>query len=198
MGNQQFTVQGIAVAGEISGEQFACDLKACKGACCTMPGGLGAPLLKPETDEIVKAYPVISKYLSDEHRAAIVRQGLYEIRYGSYTTPCFNQRACVFVFYEEGIAKCAFEKAFHRGEIGWRKPISCHLFPIRVDYGWHERLRYESIHECDSARERGRNENVFLSDFLKDSLARAYGEGWYKEFQAAVSQARTPLKQSTQ
>ncbi len=183
-------IQKKHISPDIPRVQFACDLSACKGACCTMPGGLGAPLLQQETDEIANAYPIIKKYLSPSHRDAIERQGLCEIRYGAFTTPCVNRRACAFVTYEGAVAKCAFEKAYFKGEIAWRKPISCHLFPLRVDYGLHQRLRYEKIVECDPARERGEREQVYLSDFLRESLIRVYGEPWYREFHAACESIR--------
>ena len=95
---------------------------------------------------------------------------------------CFNNRACVFVLYEEGIARCAFEKAFLEGRLKWRKPLSCHLFPIRIDRGMIHRLRYERISECDSALDCGEQKNIYLSDFLKEPLVRAFGSTWYEDF----------------
>jgi hypothetical protein len=86
------------------------------------------------------------------------------------------------VLYEDGIARCAFEKAFGEGKLKWKKPISCHLFPIRVSRGVPEQLRYERIVECDFAIDRGENENIFLSNFLKEPLIRAYGLTWYEDF----------------
>ncbi len=156
-----------------------------------MPGPKGAPLLPQETREIEMAFPVIRKYLSDEHIRTIDEHGLVERSGGEITTTCYDNRACVFVMYEQGIAKCAFETAYWKNEIGWRKPISCHLFPIRVDRGFLDHLRYQSIPECAPAVDRGRKENIFLSDFLKDSLTRLYGEEWYREFARACASQRT-------
>jgi hypothetical protein len=170
--------------------KFACNISACKGACCTLAGGTGAPLLDNELEHIERAFPIIKSLLPKEHLESIAQFGLYEGRPGSYTTMCYNNHACVFVFYEDGIARCAFEKAFGEGTLKWKKPISCHLFPIRVSHGTPEHLRYERIAECDDALCRGENESIFLSTFLKEPLVRAFGLIWYKEFQLACDGER--------
>jgi hypothetical protein len=147
-----------------------------------MPGHRGAPLLDEELEEIEKAYPIIMKYLSYRHRDTIEERGLFQGRRGDYTTQVVDRRACAFVVFESGIAKCAFEKAYLNDEISWRKPISCHLFPIRVGREVPTTLRYEQIPECRPALERGRLEEIPLVEFLKVALTRAYGEAWYEEF----------------
>jgi hypothetical protein len=170
------------IENDIAGVKFACDLARCKGACCTMPGARGAPLQEEELEEIERAYPIVKKYLSFRHKDTIEERGLVQGRKGDYTTQVFQNQACVFAFFENDIAKCAFEKAYQNNEIGWRKPISCHLFPIRVSPGVPDRLRFEAISECQPAIERGTREQIWLAEFLKDSLRRAYGENWYGEF----------------
>lgn len=165
--------------------RFACDITTCKGACCTLSGGMGAPLLNEEIVELERSFPVIKSTLPQEHLDTIVKYGIYEGEPYSYTTRCCNNRACVFVTYEEGIARCSIEKAFIEGKLKWRKPLSCHLFPIRVDRGIIERLRYERIFECNSALYRGEREQVYLADFLKEPLIRAFGISWYMDFQLA-------------
>lgn len=177
-----FLIQETIVDGPIATTKFACDLGRCNGACCTIPGGRGAPLRDSELDEIREAFPAVKKYLSQEHLQTIEERGLFEGRPGNYTTTCVENRACVFVTFENGIAKCSFEKAYLQNEIGWRKPISCHLFPIRVDEGNQTRLRYEFLAECSPALERGDREGVYLSDFLNEALTRAFGQEWYEEF----------------
>lgn len=166
----------------IPNAQFACDLERCKGACCTMPGQRGAPLLDEEVEEIEKAFPIVKKYLSFRHKDTIEERGFVQGRKGDHTTQVVDRQACVFAIFENGIAKCAFEKAFINHEISWRKPLSCHLFPIRITPGLPERLRFEEIAECRPALERGTKEQVPLSEFLQSSLTRAYGEQWYQEF----------------
>jgi hypothetical protein len=186
-----FLIQETMVDGPIATTKFACDLGRCKGACCTLQGGRGAPLLDHERDKIRNAYPVVAKYLDPEHLQAIAARGLYEGRAGNYTTTCIDNRACVFVTYEDGIARCSFEKAFLNDEITWRKPVSCHLFPIRVDQGARERLRFEFLAECAPALEKGEREGIQLSDFLREALTRVYGPKWYDEF-SAMSNAIRP------
>lgn len=176
------SVADIVIDPEVARVRFACDLTACRGACCTLPGGKGAPLLPSELGEVERAYTVVKKHLSPEHLASINRFGLYEMSLNGATTTCFENRACVFVTFEMGIARCSIEKAYFEGELEWRKPMSCHLFPVRVDRGIVQRLRYEIIPECRPAVERGNRENIWLSDFLKDPLSRVYGEGWYGQF----------------
>lgn len=177
-----FVVGQTIIEDAIADGRFACDLAKCRGACCTLPGRRGAPLADSECTELSNALPVISKYLPERHLAAIERAGLYEGVEGDFATTCVDACECVFVYYEDGIARCAFEKAYLNGELSWRKPISCHLFPIRISSGRGERLRYERIEPCHPAVEHGERDNVFLSDFLMDALIRKYGQSWYDEF----------------
>ena len=183
----------ISIDGQISQVHFACDLAACRGACCTIPGGTGAPLLADEREQIKLAYEAIERFLPEAHRAVIEREGLVAGSLEAPVTPCYDDRACVYVMYESGIAKCAFEKAYLRGDISWRKPLSCHLFPLRADGGYDRRLRYEFIQECHPALRRGRSENIPLWQFLKDPLTRAYGSEWYDRLITACEQDHRPL-----
>jgi hypothetical protein len=156
-------IQQTVIDETLSRMKFACNLSACKGACCTLAGGTGAPLLDIELEHIQRAFPIIKSSLPKEHLESITQFGLYEGSPGSYTTMCYNNHACVFVLYEDGIARCAFEKAFGEGRS--------------------KHLRYEQIAECDAALERGEHESIFLSAFLKEPLIRAFGLAWYKEYQ---------------
>ena len=175
-------LEQVQIDPKIPNIEFVCDLEQCKGACCTMPGQRGAPLLNEELDEIEKAFPIVKKYLSFRHKDAIEERGLVQGRRGDHTTQVVDKRACVFAIFENEIAKCAFEKAYLHSELSWRKPLSCHLFPIRVTPGSPERLRFEEIAECRPALERGIKEQVSLCEFLRASLTRAYGERSYDQF----------------
>jgi hypothetical protein len=186
-----FLIQETVVESSVATTKFACDLRRCKGACCTMPGGRGAPLLDEEIDEIQAAFPIIKKYLNPDHLRAIEEQGLYEGEAGQRTTTCFNNRACVFVTYDGDVARCAFEMAYQQGEIGWRKPLSCHLFPLRVDRGNRTRVRYEHLPHCIPALERGDREGIPLVEFSRDALERAFGQHWYIELTDTVSASKT-------
>jgi hypothetical protein len=177
-----FVIAETQIEEQVVQERFACDLSKCKGACCTLPGGRGAPLDDDEIAELQRAMPSAKKYLSQKHRDAIDQIGSHEGIFGSYATTCIDDRECVFVFYDDGIARCSLEKAYQSGETQWRKPLSCHLFPIRISRGTVQRVRYEKISECAPGRTSGREQDVPLYEYLRDPLIRKFGESWYKEF----------------
>jgi hypothetical protein len=169
------------VSRELGTTEFACDLSVCKGACCTMPAAAGAPILPSEIAELERVFPVVRKYLSEDSLKTIEQKGVWEQDSdGSLTIPAIRGRDCVFVRYDEGsdIAFCAIEKAYREGEIeGFPKPISCHLFPIRI-YPTAENsyeILYEEIRECKGGRARGKKERIPLLDFLASPLVRALG-----------------------
>jgi hypothetical protein len=166
---------------------FACDLQACKGACCTTPGGRGAPLADEEVELVNAAIPAALPYLSERNRAVIAAQGAVEGTSDNYATVCIDNRDCVFVYYEGEVAKCAIERAYFNNETSFRKPISCHLFPIRsAELLGGNYLHYERIPECEPALRRGKREKIPLYKFLKEPLVRAYGEEFYDELVASI------------
>ncbi|MDP4229231.1 MAG: DUF3109 family protein [Bacteroidota bacterium] len=161
--------------------EFACDLSICKGACCTMPGGRGAPVLKAEISELERAFPIVSKYLPEKALEAIAEQGIWRNEIdGTFTISTIGRRECIFVHWENDIAFCSIQTAFRKGEIqGFEKPISCHLFPIRI---YPERKKdtfficYEEIDECEGGRVNGKKVHMPLLEFLRSPLARALGK----------------------
>ncbi|HEY4643225.1 MAG TPA: DUF3109 family protein [Bacteroidota bacterium] len=180
----------VMVDPSVATTNFSCDLTACHGACCCTAGGRGAALEDEEILEVEKAYSAVEKYLSEKHRNVLQKSGLYVGCPGDYTTLCVEGRECVFVTYEGPIAKCALEKAFVNGETSWRKPISCHLFPLRLRKSGKDLLWYEWIPECIPAVKRGDREGIPLTGFLREALVRKYGVGWYEQLSAAVSAVR--------
>ncbi len=180
-----FVIGEISVHESVAETKFACDLEACKGACCTFPGGRGAPLRDEEVAEIKKAFPLIESILPPEHRQAIALHGLIDGSSGDFATQCVEGKACVFVYYDNGIAKCSFEKAFLEKKTGWRKPLSCHLFPIRItkDGGG---IHYEYFSECEPALERGRKENIPLHRFIGEPLQRALGNAFREKLNEQI------------
>jgi hypothetical protein len=172
-------IEDIIIGREIVKSEFACDLKKCKGACCTIYSDFGAPLLEDEIIQIQDVLDSVKEYLSEYHIEEIQNNGFFERKQSELMIRSVDNKACIFVFYENEIAKCSIEKAFLDGKINFRKPVSCHLFPIRIsDFGG-DVLRFEKFEECSPALQKGKSESIKLIDFLKDSLIRKYGEKWY-------------------
>jgi hypothetical protein len=173
-------IEDVLVNREIVKTKFACDLEKCKGACCTIESDYGAPLLREEISLIEESFDEAKKLISAEHLQVIETEGFYEIRDNEIMTRSYNRRACVFVYFENDIAKCSLEKVYLEGKTKFRKPISCHLFPIRIsDFGG-EILRYEKFSECSPALIKGEELDITIADICKDSLIRKYDENWYK------------------
>jgi hypothetical protein len=170
-------------------EYFLCDPVQCKGACC-LEGDSGAPLDLGEADAIFINYPAFKVYLPETHRQVLIETGLSVIDIeGDEVTPLVDNRQCAYSFYDEdGILKCAIEKAWQLGLSGFRKPVSCHLFPVRITrYRHYDAINYEKINICKPARECGLKSKVPLYQFLKESLIRKYGESWYLELENLAS-----------
>lgn len=177
--NKILQIDNILVGREIAKIRFACDLEKCKGACCTLDSEYGAPLMPEELELIENVLDKVKDYLPEKHRLEIEVKGFYERKDNELMTRSFNNKACVFVYYENGVAKCGIEKAFLDGKTDFRKPISCHLFPIKISEFGGDVLRFEKFSECSPALERGEKEEINLIDFLQESLVRKYGSNWY-------------------
>ncbi|MGQ9799091.1 MAG: DUF3109 family protein [Ignavibacterium sp.] len=174
-------IDDVLVREEVLTTPFACDLKKCKGACCTLDSEFGAPVTEDEIDQIKQILPIVKEYITEEHKDEIEQNGFFEKKYDELLLRSINNKACVFVYYDGDIAKCAIEKAYFDGKVKFRKPISCHLFPIRVAKFGGDILRYEKFVECNPAIENGKKLNITIAEFCKDSLIRLYGEKWYSQ-----------------
>ncbi|HOJ36833.1 MAG TPA: DUF3109 family protein [Ignavibacteriales bacterium] len=183
------SVNGVLVRNEVINKKFCCDLEKCKGACCTFESDYGAPLLQEEIPIIQSILNKVKKYLTQRNIEFIEQNGFYEINENGIFTKGINKRDCVFVYYDEnGIAKCAIEKAFYNGEIDFKKPISCHLFPIRIhDFGG-DILVFENFVGCSPALENGNKLDLPTYKFCKESLIRKYGENWYNELENLIKE----------
>jgi len=155
---------------------FQCDVQRCKGACCTLPGGGGAPVADGEVEEIRASVAAALTYLPVKRRAILMERGPLEGHDGAWATTCIDDRDCVFVVYEGDVAACSIEKAWHAGETAFRKPLSCHLFPIRIASFGGPYLHYQEFEECSAGRDRGRRESVPLISSVREALVRAFGE----------------------
>jgi len=167
---------------DVFAKEFVCDLHACKGACCE-EGDSGAPLEKEELEIIDDIYENVKPYLPESGIKAIEKQGKYIVDSdGDYVTPLVNKRECAYTIYEQGIAKCGIEKAYFDKKISWRKPISCHLYPIRIkQYADFDAVNYDKQDICSPARACGAKLKVPVYKFLKEPLIRKYGIEWYSE-----------------
>lgn len=173
------------VSNELVEESFVCDLIKCKGGCC-VDGDAGAPLEKDELKEIDAVYDIVKTYLNKESIEEINKQGkyVYDAEFG-WTTPAINGGVCVYgIADKNGIVKCGIEQAFLDGKITWKKPVSCHLFPVRIQKskdGATEYVNYEPRETlCKPACKLGGKLKVPVYQFLRESLIRKYGEEFYQ------------------
>ncbi len=184
-------IEDKLISEEIFSEEFVCNLSKCKGICC-VEGDAGAPLDKEEAQILENIYDKIKPYLTPEGIEAIEKQGKWEIdpTDGEYVTPLINNAECAYVTYDErGYTKCGIEKAYEDGVIDWQKPISCHLYPIRVtEYSSFTALNYHEWEVCSDACTLGKELQVPVYKFLKTPLIRKYGESFYSELSDAAEE----------
>ncbi|MEI7470634.1 MAG: DUF3109 family protein [Chitinophagaceae bacterium] len=179
------------ISDEIVKEQFVCDLSKCKGACC-VDGDAGAPLEKEELDQINAVFEKVLPYLNAESRKELERQGryVYDKEFG-WVTPTIDSKVCVYgIKDKEGIVKCGIEQAYIDGKVKWKKPISCHLFPIitkKSKLTATEYVNYEPREDnCKAACALGKKLKVPVYEFLKEPLTRKYGAQFYKDLDATA------------
>ncbi len=178
------------ISEDLFSEKFVCDLTKCKGICC-VEGDAGAPLDKDETKILDEIYTKIKPYLRPEGIEAIKEQGTYTTDFeGDLVTPLVNNAECAYVIFDEkGYTKCAIEKAYEDGVIDWQKPISCHLYPIRIkEYSEFSAINYHEWDVCSDACTLGKELNVKVYQFLKKPLIRKYGEEFYNTLCEAAEQ----------
>ncbi|MDZ7658478.1 DUF3109 family protein [Fodinibius sp.] len=186
-----FRVQDTILSDDIATARFACDLPKCKGACCVV-GDAGAPVDSNELPHLEQAFELLKDELHPEARKTVEKQGIVEQSKQGLELSCRDNEECIFVTYEDDIAYCAIQKAFLEGRIEWEKPISCHLYPIRLKkVGEKEYANFEYINKlCSAACIKGEKENIYLSEFLKEPLVRRYGKDWYNEFEEKCKEMR--------
>ena len=182
-------VQHTLVHEDVVKENFVCNLNKCKGACC-LEGDSGAPLERSELAVLDEIYPHVKPYMTAKGIAVIEEFGTFVKDFeGDYTTPCVDtNKDCAYVMWENGISKCAIEKAYEDDKIAWKKPISCHLYPIRItNYPEFDVLHYDRWNICSPACALGNEVKVSVYEFLKEPLIRKYGAEWYKELEEKIS-----------
>ena len=176
-------IQNTLLSDDIFEEQFICDLCKCKGECC-VEGESGAPITKEEFREIEGLLSEIWNDLSPKAQEVINKQGIAYTDYdGELVTSLVNGKECVFTYFDaDGICKCAIDNAYREGRISVRKPVSCHLYPIRLtEYSDFTAVNYHRWSICEPAVRLGRKEGIPLYRFLREPLTRKFGEEWYNE-----------------
>lgn len=182
---KMFQIGKTIVSEEIIDKDFVCNLSACKGACC-IDGDAGAPLEKEETKILEDIYPKVKPFLRQEGIDVIEKEGTWITNdFGELETPLINNADCAYVIFDENkTALCAIEEAYNQGVIDWKKPVSCHLYPIRVrDYTEFSAVNYDKWEICDDACSLGKELQVPVYKFVKQALVRKFGEDWYAELE---------------
>jgi Protein of unknown function (DUF3109) len=184
-------IDNILIADAVVKEQFVCDLSKCKGACC-VDGDAGAPLENEELDKINEVYEAVLPYLNETSKKELERQGryVYDREYG-WVTPTINSKVCVYGIHDAaGVVKCGIEQAYIDGKVKWKKPISCHLFPIITKESKHSDnvyVNYEPREDhCKAACTFGKKLEVPVYVFLKEALTRKFGKKFYNALEATA------------
>jgi len=175
-------IDNVIISDNVLNQYFACDISCCKGKCC-VEGDAGAPLEEDEISILEDCLEEIIPFMSEKSAEMVVKTGVFDYDVdGVLVTPLVNDSECIFVYFDENGAKCAIEKAFLEGKIDFQKPISCHLYPIRVKkINNYEVLNYHQWEVCKGAKKHGKNLNISLFNYLKTPLIRRYGSGWFEK-----------------
>lgn len=176
-------IDNTCISDDVADQFFVCNIEKCKGACC-VEGDSGAPLELEELAVLEAIYPAVEPYLSEDGKKAIAEQGKHTKDLdGDYVTPIIDGRECAYAYYDQkSVLKCGIEAAYLDGKISFKKPISCHLYPIRVTkYEHYHALNYDRWSICSPACSLGQELGVPVYKFLQEPLIRAYGAGWYQE-----------------
>ncbi len=192
-------IDNVLVSDDIVEAQFVCNLSKCKGGCCE-DGDAGAPISDQELDEVKNAYEIVKPLMTKEGIKEVEQNGLYRYdREFGWVTPTVDGKICSYGFRDAaGIIKCSFEEAYNRGLITWKKPISCHLYPIKKSksrFSDHDMLNYEPREDmCSPACSLGKELKVPVYKFLKEPITRAYGEGFYEALEQVAKEYFQPDK----
>lgn len=186
-------VHDVILSEDIATAKFACNVSRCKGACCVV-GDAGAPVGKEEIPVLRKAFKQLKGRLDPEAVRKAASDGVVQgDSEKGYEITCIDSGECIFVQKDDhGVASCAIQNAFYRDEFEWEKPLSCHLYPVRLKHiAGFDYANYEYIPElCSAGCRRGEDEGIYLSDFLKSALIRRYGEEWFTDFVKACEEHR--------
>lgn len=189
-------IEDTIISLDLIEEKFLCDISQCLGECC-VDGDSGAPLENDEIETLIKILPEIWNDLSEKSKQLIEKQGVYYIdTEGDAVTSIVDGCECVFTYFDEkGVCKCAIEKAYKEGRISFYKPISCHLYPVRLEkYPTFTAVNYHKWSVCEYARILGREKGLSVFQFLKEPLIRKFGKSWYEQLEIAASELKLDKK----
>jgi hypothetical protein len=180
-------IDDTLVSEELKSVYFSCNLSQCKGDCC-VEGDAGAPLEEEEIALLEDYLEEIKPFMAPKGLEVIEKNGVFDYDVdGEYVTPLVNDRECAFVYFENGISFCAIEKAWMEKKIPFRKPISCHLYPVRLSrLKHHTAVNYDRWDICKTALLKGKQDNLPLYKYLKEPLIRKFGQAWYSKLQQAI------------
>ena len=178
-------IEDVVVSSDILTEKFCCNLEACGGACC-IEGDAGAPVEDEEVAELEKVVPVVWDSLTEAAKETIRRQGVvYRDRDGDLVTSIVGDKDCVFTCRDaDGKCYCDIERAYREGRCSFYKPVSCHLYPIRIErYNTYTAVNYHRWDVCKGAVVLGKMKDLAVYQFLKEPLVRKFGTEWYAELE---------------
>lgn len=181
-------VDQVILSDDIAESHFTCDLSKCKGACCE-EGDMGAPLESDECRQLDAQFQHIAPFLSPEGVDVIRSVGTYvRDQDGDWSTPLMKSGACAYSIRDKGVLRCGIEQAWQQGKSSLQKPISCHLYPIRISrYDDFQAVNYHRWNICSPACTLGSSIRVPLYIFLKDALIRRFGAEWYEKLVQSVA-----------
>ena len=186
-----FQLGKTIVSEDILLKDFVCNLSACHGACC-VDGDAGAPLSVEETKILEDIYPKVKPFLRKEGIAAIEAQGTWTTGTdGDLETPLIDNKDCAYVIFDGKTALCGIEQAYNQGIVDWKKPVSCHLYPIRIkEYSDFAAVNYHKWHICDDACSLGQELGVPVYQFVKEALVRKFGQQWFDELDKVAKELK--------
>ena len=192
-----FLIQNTLVSLDVLEKEFCCDLDKCRGCCC-IEGDAGAPISDEEVKQIEAILPILLPEMTKEAREVVDKQGIsYLDPSGERVTSIVNDKDCIFARTDHnGWCYCLIEKAFNAGKIGFKKPLSCHLYPIRLTkVGDLTGVEYHRWDICHCARQLGRKLHTPLYKFLREPLIRRFGEEWFAELELTATEWKKQCEQ---
>jgi hypothetical protein len=181
-------IDNTSVSDDLYLLRFCCNLQRCLGECC-VAGDAGAPLEEAEISTLEDDLDTIKPYMTEQGIKTVDERGVFDYDiHGKFVTSLVNDGECVFANFKDGIAHCAIEKAYSEGKIKFRKPVSCHLYPVRITvYKDFIAVNYEKWNICKPALKQGNKDGVPLYKFLKSALVRKFGIKWYEKLEAEIA-----------